>query len=118
MIDFDATVIAAGQDAFARPIVVTPLRSMPAPHTPYPARGVWSSRDVDIPLEDGGILSGQRPTLSIRVSEFVAQPPPGQGDLIAIPAYMTTPDLGSFIIEDGDDDGQGATLLTLKEYQT
>ena len=111
MIDFDATVLSAAMDAFARPFTVTPLKSQPGLPA-YAARGVWTSKPVDVPLEDGNIMSSQVHTLGVRLSEF--QVPIAPGDIVDIPISGTAPALGSFAVEDTDDDGQGGSVLTLK----
>jgi hypothetical protein len=111
VIDFDGLVLAPAMEIFARPITVTPLKSQPG-HPAFEARGVWASKPVDVPLEDGSILSSQDHRLGVRWSEFLV--PLAQGDQIEVDAHLSAPRLGIFLIEDGDDDGQGGTDLSLK----
>lgn len=111
MIDFDALVLAPTVAVFSRPVTVYPVASQPLA-APYAARGVWASKPVDVPLEDGSILSSQDHVLGIRVAEFTV--PPAQGDRIEIDAHLSAPRLGLFAVEDSDDDGQGGAELSLK----
>lgn len=93
-------------DAFARPITVFPDKSQPALSVvPYAARGVWSVRNIDTPLEDGSIFSDQILTLGVRLSEFAVEPVPG--DRIVV-------DGTTYLIDDTDPDGQGGSTITLK----
>ncbi|MCX4195107.1 hypothetical protein OMR07_05590 [Methylobacterium organophilum] len=121
MIDFAALTLAPCIDIFARPIIVTPQASQPArrgedgtiisPGQPYASRGVWASRPVDVPTDEG-IMSSQVHTLGIQAIDF--EFPPAPGDLIEIPAHMSLPRIGLCEVEDTDDDGQGGTSLSLK----
>jgi hypothetical protein len=104
MIDFDALVIGPAMNIFARPITVLPLASQ-AGQPAYGARGIWSSKPVDVAMEDG-IMSSQEHTLSVRASEFTIAIKPGD--------KVTVPGIGIFLVEDTDDDGQGGTELSLK----
>lgn len=61
--------LGAGMRAFARPITVYPLASRPGA-APYPARGVYSARDVEVATEQGYILSHVL-KLGIRLADFV-----------------------------------------------
>lgn len=106
-IDFDALVLGPCMDAFAEDITVDPRVSRPG-QPPYAARGSYHERAVDVALTDGAILSSAEKTLGVRLSEFEA--PPVQGDLIVLRHVM-------FMVEDLDDDGQGGTLITLKELR-
>jgi len=115
--------LGAGMREFSRPVVVRPLASQPGdltvvppvpPGQPYAARGVWGSRPIDVPTE-AGILSSQSQGLGIRALEFAI--PVAPGDEIEIPAFMTFPAVGTLIVEDTDDDGQGGVFLTLKTIE-
>lgn len=111
MIDFDSLVLGPCMNVFARPIIVTPAASQPLTPVAYTGRGIWSSKPVDIPMEDG-IMSSQEQTLSLKASEFLV--PPGPGDKIEIPAEGSFAAIGKFVVEDVDDDGQGGLTLSLK----
>lgn len=120
MIDFAALTLAPCIDIFARPIIVTPQASQPErveggvtipAGQPYASRGVWASRPVDVPTEDG-IMSSQVHSLGIQAADFAI--PPAPGDLVEIPAAGSLPRIGLCEIEDTDDDGQGGTSLSLK----
>lgn len=112
--------LSAGLRAFARPITVTPQASQPARveggvsipvGQPYEARAVWASRPIDVQTEQG-IMSSQEHKLGIRALDF--EIPPAPGDLIEVPAYLFYPRIGLVEVEDGDDDGQGGTSLSVK----
>lgn len=111
MIDFDALVLGPCMAAFARPITVQPFASQPG-EAPYEAEGIWSSKPVDVQMEDGSILSSQNHTLGIRLADFLA--PPVQGDRVTIDSFMSLPRIGVCLIEDTDDDGQGGSEWMLK----
>lgn len=111
MIDFDALVLGPAMTLFARPVTIRPVKSQPGAPA-YAARGVWSSKPVDVTLLDDGVLSSQNHTLGIRGAEFPI--PLVQGDRVEIDAYMSLPRVGVCAIEDTDDDGQGGTTLTIK----
>lgn len=111
MIDFSALVLSPCMAVFARPITVDPIASVPdAP--PYLAEGIWTSRPVDIAMEDGSIMSSQNHTLGIKADAFAV--PIIQGDRVTIDAYMSLPRIGVCLVDDVDDDGQGGSVLTLK----
>lgn len=112
MIDFDALVLGPAMAVFARPITVYPDKSQ-AGRPSYTARGVFSTKPVDVQTEDGAIISTQEHRLGLRVSEFSVVP--RQGDRILIDAYLSAPRIGMCLVEDGrDEDGQGGKDLTLK----
>ena len=110
-IDFANLVLGPNLAIFARPITVTPVASQPDQQA-FLARGIWSSKPIDVQLQDGSIGSSQEHTLGIRISEFAV--PLAQGDQIEIDADGSLPRVGVCLIEDGDDDGQGGTVLSLK----
>lgn len=83
--------------AFARPIMVTPVVSQPG-LPPFPSRGIWASKPVDIAMDDGSIASSQAHTLDVRVSEFSV--PLAQGDRIEIPEAGSLPRIGIVLIEE------------------
>jgi hypothetical protein len=106
MIDFSATALRAGMDAFARAVTVQPVRSQPGAPA-YLARGVFAAPHLQIDgiaIEAG--VSSASPTLGIRLSEFPE--PPGQGDRIVIgPA--------TWEVADVTPDGEGGATLVLTE---
>lgn len=125
MIDLDAIVLGTCQTFYSRPITVTPLVSMPGAD-PYPARGIWRSKPVDVEMEGDSIMSSQVHTLDVRASEWPGEMPwppdflpddPApikQGDEIEIDAHLSYPRVGVCLVEDVDDDGAGSLLITLK----
>lgn len=111
MIDFDALVLGPCQEAFARPITITPLASQPG-QPAYGARGIWSARPVNIGLEEGSVMVSQDLTLGIRRNELAVMIK--QGDSIEIDAYMSLPRVGVCDIDRLNLDGQGDVQLVLK----
>lgn len=105
MIDFDALVLGPTMETFAEPFTVRPVESAVEP---YQLRGIWSERPNDIIVGDELISSGQIRTVGIRASENAVAPKPGWKIKREKTAQL-------YIIDDTDDDGQGGTLLTLKE---
>jgi hypothetical protein len=112
VIDFDATVLAACQAAFARPVVITPTKSQPGAAA-YPARGIWTARPVEIGLEDNSILVSQDLMLGLRRSEFTVLPQ--QGDTVEIPAAGSLQRIGVCAIDRINTDDQGDVQLYLKK---
>ena len=112
MIDFAALALAPGITAFARPVMIQPARSQPG-EAAYPARGVWSSRQVEVQTEDGRILNTRVITLGIMLSEFPVAPK--TRDHVDVPAAGFYTAEGRHWIEDIDLDGQGGASLTLKK---
>ena len=113
MIDFDRLVLGPCQAVFGKPIIVTPLVSQPgvAPYSTKPdgvspLTGIWSVKPIDVQMEDGSIMSSQTNRLGIRLSDFAV--PIAPGDKLAVDGV-------TYLVDDTDDDGQGATDLTLKQ---
>lgn len=105
MIDFDALVLGPAMQTFAEPFTVHPIDDQP-----YSIRGIWSERPNDIVVGDELISSGQIRTIGIRLSEVSAVPQ--QGWIIRRDRTGT-----EFIIDDLDDDGQGGSIITVKEAE-
>ncbi len=111
MIDFDALVLTSAQNAFARPIIVTPTKSQPG-QPAFAARGIWTAKPVDVVMEDSSVMVSQDLTLGIRRAEFPVMLQ--QGDAIEIPAAGSMPRVGVCAIDKINADGQGDVLLVLK----
>lgn len=113
--DFEGTVVAATIGVFARPIVVFPVASQPG-SIPYSARGVFTTGPVDVITEAGAVLSDQKTTLGIRLSDFAVRPV--MKDWVNIPANGANyPALGWFEISDVDPDGEGHAKCELKRLE-
>ncbi|MCJ2021068.1 hypothetical protein MKK84_27210 [Methylobacterium sp. E-065] len=112
MIDFAALALGPGIATFGRPVTVTPLASRPA-KPPFAASGVWSVRNVDVPLGPNESLNTTTITLGIRLADWPVRPV--QGMEILVPAAGSYPDEGKLWIDDVDPDGQGGATLTLKK---
>lgn len=104
-VDFSSLVLAPAMQVFGRDITVDPVASRPGV-APYAARGVFSSKPVDVQLQDGSIMSDQQTTVGIRNAEFVVVP--GQGDRITIAGTV-------YFVDDVDDDGQGGSMIALRK---
>jgi hypothetical protein len=104
-IDFDALVLDPCMATFAKDVTITPFKSQPGAPS-YAARGIWEAPEIDVPLEDGTVLSSNTIRLGVRLSEFTV--PPVTGDKVTV-------DGQSYLIDDPDDDGQGGSKWTLKK---
>jgi hypothetical protein len=104
-IDFSALCLGPAMAVFGREVTIVPIKSQPQAGL-YLACGIYTEQPVDIPTEDGSILSSTNITLGIRLSEFEVVPVPG--DRVRIDGQQ-------FIIDDTDDDGQGGSVLSLKK---
>lgn len=108
MIDFDKLVLGPAMKTFAEPFIVIP--SSDSNVSQYGMRGVWTERPNDIIVGDELISSGQIRTVGFRASEVSTQPQPGW-------RIKRSKNNATYYIDDYDDDGQGGTLLTLKEAE-
>jgi hypothetical protein len=115
-LNFSTLVYLPNFDIFSRPIIVTPLASQPGLPA-YNARGIFSTRDVDVGALDGSIVSDQQSILDVREIEFTVVPQ--QLDRIHIPADPDAgPALGDFEVVDADTNGGGETTLAIRKIQT
>lgn len=112
-IDFSALVLGPAMATFGQPITVTPTASQPGalaystkPDGISPLTGVYASKPVQIPLENGTYHSTVQPTLGIRLADFAVAPM--QDDTVVIGA------LGKFLIVDVNPDGQGGADCPLR----
>lgn len=125
--DFVALVLKPGMVTFARPVTVTPLKSLPNA-VPYPARGVWQVEVVSIVTEESGNLLSVSIKLGIIIGEYPAMPM--QGDWITslasdlplsywqnntVPAPTSSIDL---VVSTVTPDGQGGANLILNRRTT
>jgi hypothetical protein len=107
-INFSLLVYDPNYDFWSVDIVVTPMIG-----ATYPARGIFSTRALDVPTEDGAHYSDQETILDIREAEFGTLP--GQGDRIAIPMDCNGVDQGTWEIIDVSTNGGGETTLVLRK---
>jgi len=105
VINFDNLVVAPLMSVFGVPIVITPVISQPGA-APFLGRGVWSIKTVEIPLENGTILSTYEPHLGIRLADYPI--PLRQEDAVLVNGT-------NYLVFDIQPDGQGAADLTLKD---
>src|SRR5262245_26029869 len=111
-INFSDVVYGPCQDIFGRPVNFT---SKLGNSFTGAGRGIYDTRAIDVPVEDGVIMSDQQTIVAIRAVEFSTWPV--QGDTISIPAEPISqlPALGQFEIIDVDDNGGGEITLTLRK---
>lgn len=112
--DFSSLVLAPGMNAFARVCTFYPRASQPTTVSdaqpngaPFVGRGVYSSRPVDVQMQDGTIFSDQETSLGIRLAEFTV--PPEIGDRIKVDGVE-----GLYWVGDIDTDGQGGAVILLR----
>jgi hypothetical protein len=110
-LNFSTLVYLPTQDIFGRPVIITPIVSQPGAAS-YRARGIFGTRDMAIPAEDGSLISDQQTILDIRESEFAIQP--RQRDQIFIPRDGNIPEEGDFEIVDTSTNGGGETTLVIR----
>jgi len=104
-------------DVFARPITITPVVSQPS-GAAYSARGIFSTDELDVMAEAGGIITDHQTILDLRESEFAVLPK--QGDLVNIPNDADAVPLhyNDFEVIDVSSNGGGETTLTLRKWET
>jgi hypothetical protein len=93
---------------FGQCITVTPVASQPGAPA-YQARGSYSSKQVDVPLEDGTYHSTIQRKLGVMLADFAVAPM--QNDEISMAQ-------GSFVIADIVPDGQGGADIWLRNVGT
>lgn len=103
-IDWNALVLGPCEDTFGVPVTITPVKSMPGAPA-YAARGIWTSRTVEIPMDDGTVIRSNNMDVGIRISEFPACPIKGDGVQI---------NGANYTIYDVQIDGQGGAKLVVK----
>jgi hypothetical protein len=113
-IDMSTAVYLPNFDAFARPVVFSPIVSRPGGGV-YTGRGIFGTQDVGVPGEDGSIISDQVTILDIREREFSILP--RQRDRLTIPVDGDTPEEGVFEIVDTSTNGGGETTLIIRKIE-
>ena len=115
-VDFSTSIYLPNFDFFSRAATITPLVSQPNA-APYAVRGIYDTDEIDVPAEDGSILTDQKTMFDIREYEFAVLP--AQGDHINIPADRgAMVALGDFEIINAWTNGGGETTLTLRKLDT
>jgi hypothetical protein len=110
-VDYSTTIYLPNFEFFSRAVTITPLASQPNA-APYTARGIFNTDEIDVPAEEGAILTDQRTYIEIREFEFAVLPQ--QGDHVNIPADRgAMVALGDFEIINAWTNGGGETTLTL-----
>lgn len=113
-VNLDVLLQASIFDFWAIPVTFIPLASQPGGPS-YPARGIYNTWDIDVPTEDGLIVSDQRTLLDIRISEFDVLPV--QKDHVVIPFDANGRALGEYEIMDADDNSGGQLVLTIRKIE-
>lgn len=118
-IDFSTMLYLHTQDFYGRALTITPINSAPGAPA-YGARGIYTTRPVDIMETDMSMVSDQQTIIDIRDNEFfdAGHVLPLQGDLIAVPAEGNIPAEGPFEITDTDRNGGGETTLVVRKLVT
>ena len=116
-VNFSTLVYLPNYDMFARPITVTPLSSQPGMPA-YTARGIYDTRAIDVPAEDGSSISDQQTILDLREVEFTVLPE--QLDRITIPedADAGMIGVGDYEVVDASSNGGGETTLVIRKFVT
>lgn len=105
MVDFSRLTLRPCMGSFGKAVQIVPVKSKPNTPAPYAARGIWSVRNIDVPMEDSSIYSDTIYTLGIRLSEF---------DVVPVPEDKIIVDGVTYLIDDLDPDGQGGSVISLK----
>jgi hypothetical protein len=114
-VNFDVLLQSPVFDFYAVPVTFTPLKSQPG-QPAYEGRGIYGTYDVDVPADDGSIMTDQRTILDIRESEFAVLPV--QDDHCTIPLDCDGAPRGEYQIIDATSNGGGQTVLTIRKYET
>jgi hypothetical protein len=114
-VDYSSFVLLPNFDFWSRPVTFYPA----AGGTVIIARGIFDSRAIEYPADDGVIVSDQQTILDIRDAEFAVLP--RQGDQVFIGpdnfgGMQDTP--GMFEIIDSSNNGGGETTLVLRKIET
>jgi hypothetical protein len=107
-INFSTFILDPNFDFWSIDVVFTPLIG-----ASYAGRGIFDTRALDVPGEDGSIYSDQETILDIRESEFPTMPK--QGDRVTIARDCNGVDQGTWEITDSSTNGGGETTLILKK---
>ena len=112
-VNFDVSLQQYIFDFYAVTCTFRPLMSQPgAPD--YAARGILNTYPIDVIGMDNSITSDQKTIFDIRDSEFTIQP--AQGDHLIVPYDCNGAAKGEYEILDGDSDGGGQTMLTIRKW--
>ena len=114
-INLDVLLQAPIFDFWAIDCTFLPIKSQPSAGS-YPGRGILGTYSTDVQALDGSLYSDQRTILDIRESEFAVLPI--QNDHVIIPLDCNGVLKGEYQIVDASSDGGGATMLTIRKYET
>jgi hypothetical protein len=115
-LDYSTLIYLPNFEVLARTVTFTPLVSQPNA-APYVQRAIYDTDEVDVPAEDGSVVTTHRTILDIREAEFAVLPT--QGDHVFIPADTgAMGELGDFEIINVFHNGGGETTLQLRKIET
>jgi len=101
-VDLDATVLAAGQGAFAAAVVYTPKGGAALTGI----RGNFVNAAIELEFGEESGHRARQPTLGVRLAEFPAAQQPKRGDAVQVAGT-------SYQVTDIDADGEGHAWLIL-----
>lgn len=110
-VNWDATVQAATQAAFAYPATFIPKSGAP----PYVVQGIPRYQTIDFMMDDGTKVSTVEITLGIRLSLFAVFPK--VGDMIRMVSPVAPFGMNKYTIDRFNPDGLGGASLVLKALQ-
>lgn len=104
-IDFGALVLAPNFDVFGVDLEVTLSKSRPG-DPPYYGVGIFSSKPVNIAMQDGSVFSDQETTIDLKIDQWDYLPE--RSDRVKV----IDSDV-AYWVADASVDGQGAVRLTV-----
>lgn len=112
MIDFNALVLGPCMDTFAFAAKVFPVAGGPGAAA-FDIRCVYTSRPIDVQMQDGMILSDQETSIGVKLDEIAM--PIVRGDRIRFGSDAPAGIIGkTMIVGDVDEDGQGGATIMLR----
>ena len=111
-VNWDQTVLAATQMAFAYPATFIPKSGAP----PYIVQGIPRYQTIDFMMDDGTKVSTVEITLGIRLSLFAVFPKVGD-TIKMVSAGQAAFGVNSYTIDRFNPDGLGGASLVLKALQ-
>jgi hypothetical protein len=114
-INYSTLIYTPVFEMFSRTVTFFPYVSQPGGE-PYPGRGIFDTRLLNIQSEDGTVFTDQETILDILEVEFDTLPQ--QGDHIFVDTDLASgvPAQGEFEILSGSTNGGGETTLILRKW--
>jgi hypothetical protein len=111
-VNWSTDLYSPEQDTFGRPVTF-----VSAAVGTFQGRGIYTTETIDVPLEDGSVLSDQQTILDIRDLEFAALPLQGDHVIIDVDIYSGAVAEGEFVITNSWRNGGGETTLQLQRFE-